>query len=604
MQVIKPDSLVLYKTRPARVLRMGDRIEIEIENGEILRVRAKDILALHPGPLHNLSELVPQQGDIRLAWELLSGENTNLIELAELTFGDFTPATAWSIWQEVADQLFFTGEPENIRARTVEEVERKQLERDQVEAERQAWMSFIHRIRRGVFEPQDKRYLMEIENMARGISLHNSTLRELGRAETAVNAHALLLDLGYWDWQINPHPLRQGVVLEQVGLPVPDLPQERRSDLTNLLALAIDDEETDTPDDAISLDGNRIWVHIADVGSLIEPDSALDEEALSRGTSLHLPEGTVHLLPRDVTRQLGMGMQQKTPALSFGIDLGQDGAVQGFEIVPSWVRVERRSYQEAETLVEKEPLRTLKQLTDTVRDRRRGNQALMIDFPEVNINVKEGRVSVQPVLPHLSRMIVEEVMILTGVETARFAISHGICIPFSQQDPVDTNQRPETLSGMVALRRQLKRSNISTEPGPHSGLGVPLYTQVTSPLRRYLDLVVHQQLRAFLRGKPGLTADQVAERINSVDSLIRSLRRAEVDSERHWTMVYLLQNPGWQGEGILVEKHGSTGMFILPDLALEPRISLRRDWALDQRLPVALTGVNLPQLEASFRVIE
>ena len=134
MFLFKPDSLVLYKNRPARLLRMGDRLEIELEGGETARVRPKDILFLHPGPLGSMKELTPQQGDIRTAWEILAGGRTTLEELAELAYGVFTPAAAWSAWQHIASQLYFSGIPEDIRAHTAEEVEQKQKERAQAEA--------------------------------------------------------------------------------------------------------------------------------------------------------------------------------------------------------------------------------------------------------------------------------------------------------------------------------------------------------------------------------------------------------------------------------------------------------------------------------------
>ncbi|MBE0695617.1 MAG: RNB domain-containing ribonuclease, partial [Anaerolineaceae bacterium] len=117
---------------------------------------------------------------------------------------------------------------------------------------------------------------------------------------------------------------------------------------------------------------------------------------------------------------------------------------------------------------------------------------------------------------------------------------------------------------MFALRRFLKRSRFRSSPSPHSGLGLSAYTQATSPLRRYLDLVAHQQLRAFLAGQSVLDIDGVSERIAIVEEIIGGVRQAELLSERHWTMVYLLQHPAWQGEGILVEKRGSSGTLILP----------------------------------------
>ena len=98
---LRKDSLVLYKTRPARVERVGKKLQIELEAGETLQVRLKDVVLLHPGPLHSLDDLQPQSGEVETAWELLAGTTTTLAELAELAYGDFTPASAWEAWQLV-----------------------------------------------------------------------------------------------------------------------------------------------------------------------------------------------------------------------------------------------------------------------------------------------------------------------------------------------------------------------------------------------------------------------------------------------------------------------------------------------------------------------
>ena len=100
MNEMKPvvDSLVLYKIRPARVLSVGEKIEIELEGGQSKRVRPKDISVLHCGPLRNLDELQPREGELEEAWELLDGGNTHIEELTELIYGDFSPATAWAAW--------------------------------------------------------------------------------------------------------------------------------------------------------------------------------------------------------------------------------------------------------------------------------------------------------------------------------------------------------------------------------------------------------------------------------------------------------------------------------------------------------------------------
>ena len=318
--LLRPNSLLLYKNRPARLARINDRLEIELESGETANVRYKDVDMLHPGPLNSLSDLRPVNGEVQAAWEILAGGRTNLAELAELCYGAFTPATAWAAWQQVAEGMYFEGSPVNIRARTAEEVARRSREREQAEEHRRTRAAFVERVRRGRILPEDREFLREVENLALERGLHSQLLHELGRSETPDGAYALLLELGVWDEMTNPYPVRLGLALQQPELPVPELPEEERRDLTHLQAFAIDDEDTDTPDDAISLEeragGRRLWVHVADVAALVPPESPLDLEARSRGESLHLPEGTVHLLPREITQKLGLGLQSITPALS------------------------------------------------------------------------------------------------------------------------------------------------------------------------------------------------------------------------------------------------------------------------------------------------
>jgi exoribonuclease II len=133
-------------------------------------------------------------------------------------------------------------------------------------------------------------------------------------------------------------------------------------------------------------------------------------------------------------------------------------------------------------------------------------------------------------------------------------------------------------------------------------LGLPAYAQVTSPLRRYLDLVAHQQLRAWLSGQPLLDEQALFERIGAVEAASGALRQAETLTERHWTLVYLLQHPGWRGEGVLVEKRGATGTILIPELALEARIHLNGDPGLDARFNLAVARIQLPSLDVTFQI--
>ena len=598
-----PDSLVLFRNRPARVLHSSDSLEIELENGKTLKVRAKDVAPLHPGPLRSLADLRAEDGDVETAWELLAGGNTTLAELAELVYGAYTPPTAWLAWQLVAEGLYFSGTTVEIVAHTAEEVARKRAARKARVAAEQAWSEFVERLRTGKLIPEDRRHLAEVEALALGKRTGSRALRELGRTQSPERAHALLCDLGRWDATFNPYPQRLEVNTRAPQAAMPDLPQEARLDLTHLDAYAIDDEGSKDPDDALSWHDNRLWVHVADVAALVPPDSDADLEARARGCNLYLPEGTVPMLPPEATHTLGLGLQAVSPALSFGLEVNAGGGIVKSEMTPSWVRVTRLTYGAVEARLEESPFKELMRLAEVSQARRRAQGAAFIELPELKIQVENGQVSIQPLAPLKSRDLVAEAMLLAGEAAARFALAQRIPLPFTTQATPEAPQAVEGLAGMFALRRTLKRSVQTGEPAPHAGLGLAAYARATSPLRRYLDLVVHQQLRAYLRGDPLLDSQQILERVGAAESVTYNRRQAERLTRRHWTLVYLLAHSDWQGDGIVVEKRGPRTTVLIPALGLEPTLTLRDNPALNTVLPLALTGVSLPDLEAYFRVV-
>lgn len=596
------DSLVLHKNKPAVVLRSGDKLEILFQDGKTLSVRPKDVVVLHPGPI-DFAELKPPPGDVLAAWELLEGTITTLAELAELAYDAYTPASAWAAWEWVIDGLYFSGEPDAILCHPRAHVEKEQRTRAARAAESQAWTSFLGRVRQRRFEPEDSRYLAEVELVAYGRRDKSRVLAELGRAQTPESAHSLLLELGAWDETVNPYPRRLDLPEQPPQLDLPDLADEARRDLTHLPAFAIDDEGSSDPDDAVSLDGDWLWVHVADVAALAAPNSAADLEARARGANLYLPEGAVTMLPWQATARLGLGLVPVSPALSFGLRIQPDGAVAGLEIAPSWVRVQRLTYEQAEGVIEQEPLRTLNAWAEVHAQRRRADGATSLDLPEVRIKAAAGRVTITPLRPLRSREMVAELMLAAGEAVAQMAIARGLPMPFTVQDPGEPMEPPQTLSEMFAGRRRMRPSQPSTRPGPHAGLGLAAYVRVTSPLRRYLDLVAHQQLRAVLAGRPILDESALIERIGAAEAVGGAVRRAEQLARQHWTLVYLQhQQPAWSGAGVIVEKTGLRATVLIPDLAWELRLHLREDLPLDSVVQVSYSGANLALLDAHFRI--
>lgn len=599
---LRQDSLVLYKKKAARVRQISDKkLAIETSDGSRLSVRPKDVLLLHPGPLRNLAQLTALNGDVETAWELLAGETTNLEELAELAYDEYSVASAWAAWQLVADGLYFGGTPDAIVTRSEAEVTAERTSRAAKAAEQEAWSSFLLRADQGVTAPEDDQFVQDVVALALGQRKKSRVLNALGQAETRENAHALLLKLGVWDATFDPYPLRAGLTTTSANTPLPPLAEEARRDLTHLPALAIDDEGSLDPDDALSWEDGRLWVHIADAAALITPDSAADQEARSRGANLYLATGTVTMLPAKATQILALGLSEISPALSFGLDLNEVGEITDCEIVPSWVRVTRLSYREAETRLQEAPLRELHEASQRYQARRHANGSISIDLPEVKVRVVDGKVELRPLARLRSRNLVREAMLMTGEAVARFALGNGIPIPFTTQSaPAGEVPTAKTPSAMFALRRMLKPGQKSTAPGAHAGLGMDLYAQATSPLRRYLDLVVHQQLRAFLQGGTPLDSQQILALIGEADEVSRDVRRVERLSNRHWSSVYLLQHPAWQGKGIVVELHGRRHVVLLPQLGLETSLYLRQELPLDSKVELKLREVDLVNLEPSF----
>ncbi len=585
------------------------KVTLNVANGKSVKVRPKDVILLHAGPLASLAKLAPQSGDdapsgdVETAWELLAGETTTLEELAELAFDEFTPQTAWATWQLVAEGVYFSGTPDEIVVQSAEAVAEIRAKRAKKAAEEQEWADFLARVAAREIVGEDGRFLQDVVGVANGQMKQSKLLKALKMGETEENAHQLLLTLGYWDAAHNPHPARAGVSLASSTVPIPELLDEPRRDLTHLTAFAIDDAGNKDPDDAISWDTGRFWIHIADAAALVTPDSIADLEARGRGANLYLPEGTITMLPSAATAVLGLGLTEISPALSFCLTLDDDGEITDTEIMTSWVRVTRISYQEAEERLDESPFREMVAVTSAFEARRRENGSVNIELPEVRVRVKEGAVVIRP-LPNLrSRDLVRDAMLMTGEAVARFAFANNIPIPYTIQDaPAEPLPEASTPSEMFGLRRKMTPSRQGNTPGAHFGLGMGMYAQATSPLRRYLDLVVHQQLRAYLRGEPLLDEQAVMERVGAAAALARELRYAERQSNRHWTLVYFQQHPDWQGEAIIVDKRGKRDVALIPKLAWETRLFSKKELPLDSTVTIKLRDVDLPQLSSRFEV--
>ena len=298
--------------------------------------------------------------------------------------------------------------------------------------------------------------------------------------------------------------------------------------------------------------------------------------------------------------------------------MAEDGSVAQVEAMASTVRVRRCSYGEADKLMDagQAPvLVALAELAEKRRARRVANGAVEIDIPEVRIVVEgEGRsrtIRIEKVPRDRSGGIVRELMLLAGEAAARWAFERKLAFPFyGQEAPSDMNSTaqgldsPEgekALSTQFARRRLMRGGMWGPSPSAHRGLGLPFYAQVTSPLRRYQDMLGHMQLRALLAARTPLDADEVSRRCALAQAASAATRVAERTSDAHWKVAYLTRNPGWTGEAILVCSAGPNAwQAYIGELGLETKLRLGPDRNLDDRVAVVLARADVATLESSF----
>jgi exoribonuclease-2 len=152
----------------------------------------------------------------------------------------------------------------------------------------------------------------------------------------------------------------------------------------------------------------------------------------------------------------------------------------------------------------------------------------------------------------------------------------------------------------------MRPRTLSVKPYWHEGLGMETYVQVTSPLRRYTDLLAHIQIRALLRNAEPLSADEVSARMGAGEAAASAVVQAERATRNHWIMVYLSEkkDSGAIWDAVALEKKGNRQAVIIPALALETQVAVRKEIEPNKPVKLVLKAVNIPRGEAVFTVEE
>lgn len=635
-------SPVMYKSQLAIVTDSSDgRITIETETREQKKVREKDVLLLHKGPLKQLPPSLTDQTDFETAYEMLSadmGSKDRILvdwaELAELVFGTANAETIAQCARFARQSPLFELKDEGLSIISPESVAkiREKASKKQREAELRA--QFIAALGKAIKSHNAQEiseqaefvpFITELEAFAYGISSQSQIAREAGIAADQLAVHKALLDSGIWSAERNPWPQRAGCSLSPPRLAFPETEHPTmklpREDLTSLESFAIDNAWSQDPDDAISIDGKTLWIHIADPAAFVLPDSDLDKEALSRGATLYLPEKIVPMFPEKAMPILGLGLAPESPALSFKLEINEAGNILNTDIIPSLVRVHRLSYEKADELINSghPALNALLQKSEIRHQRRLANGAVDIDFPEVSMKAGAEEIRFLKIPQTKSSSMVREMMLLAGEGIGFWAKAQNIPFVYASQDApnisesmLKSNSNPSALSIQYQRRRGMRASITGTEALSHRGLGLPLYSQVTSPLRRYQDLLAHYQIRAFLAAKAGLPdadammlrEDEVARRCMLAAQASGQTRQAERDSRMHWVCVWLMKNPGWKGLATVMDAGNRDALVFLHDFGIELQMRTRRQLELDSTFFVRATRISIPNHDFTLEEAE
>ncbi len=602
--IFKTGAMVLYKNKCGTVLAVsGDKIEIRIEGGASKSVRPKDIEFIHPGPASALPPRTLPEPDMAELLELLDGESVSFAEFCELAYGSFSAEAAWSAWKLLEDGTFVKGSvSQGVTPRTQEEIAAAINARNAKNEARQEREALLDRIRSGNLAEKDRPAMREIEQVALGRAENSKLLRELGIAPEPVNAHKLLCRLGIWDALVNPWPSRYNIDMDDPALTLPELPEEERTDLTHLTAYAIDDADSHDPDDAVSFCDGYLYVHIADAASLIAPGSEADIEAEHRGANLYLPEKTSHMLPPEATRKLGLGLNEISPALTFVVAIDADGRPSLVKFMPSLVKVQRLSYAGAGELMAQSPLCDISGMMAGFMAYRENNGAIFIDLPEVKVKLRDKEVEIIPVEMSPVRELVANSMLAAGAALGQWAADNDIPMPFASQPEPETREHAATMSGMFRCRKGCSPSTVSASPGKHAGLGLEPYIRVTSPLRRYSDLLAHQQLRKYLRHEELLSSGYLDDRIAVSENAAYDRRRLERQCNEFWKIVYLTQHPDWQGDAVLVDRMDDRVSFLIPSLAYEYKNRFGGNLDFDDRVNIHANAADPVTMTVRFMI--
>lgn len=477
--------------------------------------------------------------------------------------------------------------------------------------------------------------MASLEQDYRGDWAYASVKKVFGSGRTArVCADAIVEQYGI------PHVFPQEVLdeAERVGNElISDEEYAKRLDLRGEPIFTIDSKDAKDLDDAISVKrtdfGYTLGVHIADVSHYVKEGSAIDEEAINRGTSVYFADRVIPMLP-EVLSNGACSLNAGTDKLAFSalIELDKEGHITKYDFKKTIINSKVRGvYSEVNEILDgtaseeilnkyapvMESLMSAKELADILKANSAARGTMELDSGESKFILDENGICID-IMPRVSgeaEQLIEQMMVTANIAAAKFSLDHKL--PFLYRvhgtpDPKRVEElvtllqlvgvpckeivkpNPETqdfaaildrVRGLPCetlvsqrLLRTMEKARYSTEETGHFGLALSDYSHYTSPIRRYPDTSIHRVLSAFVEGMP---AEEVRRRYaqfcetSATESSRNEIRAliAERDAEDCYMAEYMSQHIGEHFEGT-VSGVTMRGVFVRLENSVEGFVSL------------------------------
>ena len=404
-----------------------------------------------------------------------------------------------------------------------------------------------------------------------------------------------------------------------------------RVNLRTYPMVTMDGADAKDLDDAVSLEildnGNYyLGVHIADVGFYVQEGSALDKEALERGTSVYLVDRVIPMLPPELSNGI-CSLNPRVDRLSMTVfmEIDKNGHVKSHDIKPSIINIDHRmTYDKVNQILagDKEAAEqylefndtffAMKRLSEILKEKRRKRGSIDFDFPESKVILDEhGKAeSIVKLERGTSEKIIEEFMIVANETVAQhmywlevpflyrvheepteekmlalneFLHAFGYHIrtgsdkvsPKSFQEIVEkVKDRPEEKSISTVMLRSMKHASYSDESLGHFGLASEFYSHFTSPIRRYPDLVIHRIIREVLLAGPlgEKRIKKLAKFVHTAADLSSRRERIAEEAERESVdlkkVEFMLRHLGGEFTGV-ISSVTNFGFFVELDNSVE-----------------------------------